>query len=161
MAAAAILDFRHFEFLTVGMVKGVELPYRDKFLDSSDRISKIQDENPNPRWRRPPSWKIEIIAISRPRFKRFCRNLAQCDFSLSKWRLSAILFFKSKFCRSFWGIVSKYVTLPNFVAVGQTVAKIWRFNGFEDGGRPPAWIFKNLKFYWLIRCANLLSQSAR
>jgi len=29
------------------------------------------------------------------------------------------------------------VTVPNFVVIGRTVAR--RFNGFQDGGRPPSW----------------------
>jgi len=33
------------------------------------------------------------------------------------------------------------VIMPNFIKIGQTVAKIWRFNGGENGGRPPSWIF--------------------
>jgi len=33
------------------------------------------------------------------------------------------------------------VILPNFIKIGQTVAEIWRFNGFfKNGGRPPSWI---------------------
>jgi len=32
--------------------------------------------------------------------------------------------------------------MPNFIKIGQTVAKIWRFNGFQDGGRPPSWILE-------------------
>jgi len=24
--------------------------------------------------------------------------------------------------------------------IGQTIAEIWRFNGFQNGGRPPSWI---------------------
>jgi len=33
------------------------------------------------------------------------------------------------------------VTVPNFIKIGQTVAEIWRFNGFfQNGGRPPSWI---------------------
>jgi len=32
------------------------------------------------------------------------------------------------------------VILPNFIKIGQTVAEIWRFNGFQNGGRPPSWI---------------------
>jgi len=31
-----------------------------------------------------------------------------------------------------------------FVKIGQTVAEIWRFNGLQDGGRLPSWIFKIL-----------------
>ena len=27
-----------------------------------------------------------------------------------------------------------------FHQIGQTVAEIWRFNGFQNGGRPPSWI---------------------
>ena len=30
--------------------------------------------------------------------------------------------------------------MPNFIKIGQTVAKIWRFNCFQNGGRPPSWI---------------------
>jgi len=32
------------------------------------------------------------------------------------------------------------VIVPNFIKIGQTVAEIWRFNGFQKGGRPPSWI---------------------
>jgi len=32
--------------------------------------------------------------------------------------------------------------LPNFIKIGQSVAEIWRFFHFQDGGRPPSWIFK-------------------
>jgi len=30
------------------------------------------------------------------------------------------------------------VTLPNFIKVGPTAAEMWRFNGFQNGGRPPS-----------------------
>jgi len=32
--------------------------------------------------------------------------------------------------------------VPNFIKIGQSVAEIWRFNGFQNGGRPPSWIFE-------------------
>jgi len=32
--------------------------------------------------------------------------------------------------------------VPNFSKIGQTVAEIWRFNGFQNGGRPPSWILE-------------------
>ena len=32
--------------------------------------------------------------------------------------------------------------MPNFIKIGQTVTEIWRFNGFQNGGRPPSWICK-------------------
>ena len=30
----------------------------------------------------------------------------------------------------------------NFIKIGRMVAEIWRFNGFQNGGRPPSWIFE-------------------
>ena len=30
----------------------------------------------------------------------------------------------------------------NFIKIGQTVAEIWRFNGFQNSGCPPSWICK-------------------
>ena len=37
---------------------------------------------------------------------------------------------------------SMWVTMPNFIKISQTIAEIWRFNGFffQNGGRPPSWI---------------------
>jgi len=32
------------------------------------------------------------------------------------------------------------VIVPNFIKIGRTVAKIWRLNGFQNGGRAPSWI---------------------
>jgi len=32
------------------------------------------------------------------------------------------------------------VIMPNFIKIGQTVAEMWRFNGFQNGGRSPSWI---------------------
>jgi len=33
-------------------------------------------------------------------------------------------------------------TVPNFIKISQTIAEIWRFNGFQNGGRPPSWILE-------------------
>ena len=38
------------------------------------------------------------------------------------------------------------VIVPNFIKISQTVADIWRFNGFYNGGRPPSWICENRNF---------------
>jgi len=32
--------------------------------------------------------------------------------------------------------------MPNFIKNRQTVAEIWRFNCFQNGGRPPSWILE-------------------
>jgi len=37
--------------------------------------------------------------------------------------------------------------VPNFIKIGQTVAEIWRFSGFQNGGRPPSWILEIQIFY--------------
>jgi len=37
-----------------------------------------------------------------------------------------------------------YVTIPDFLAIDQAVAEIQRFIDFQNVGRPPSWIFKNL-----------------
>jgi len=39
-----------------------------------------------------------------------------------------------------------YNDLPNFIKIGGTVEKIWRLNGFQNGGRLPSWILKFLFF---------------
>jgi len=54
---------------------------------------------------------------------------------------AAILVFeKFKISRSVLCMEPICITLPNFVKIGPTVAEIWRFNGFFNGGRPPSWI---------------------
>jgi len=31
-------------------------------------------------------------------------------------------------------------SVPNFIEIGQFFTKIWQFNDFQNGGRPPSWI---------------------
>jgi len=45
---------------------------------------------------------------------------------------------------SAWGRTC--ITVSNFVKIGQTAAKIWRFFHFSRWRRPPSWIFKILNF---------------
>jgi len=35
----------------------------------------------------------------------------------------------------------------NFINIGQTVAEIWQFNGFQNGGRPSSWVCEIQIFY--------------
>jgi len=35
-----------------------------------------------------------------------------------------------------------YYDLQNFIKIGQTVVEIWRFNGFQNGGRPSSSILE-------------------
>jgi len=39
--------------------------------------------------------------------------------------------------------------MPNFVKIGQSVAKILRFFDFSRWRMPPSWTVKFTKFYWL------------
>jgi len=39
-----------------------------------------------------------------------------------------------------------YGIMPNFVEISQTVAEIWQFNCFQNGGRLPPLIFKRSTF---------------
>ena len=35
---------------------------------------------------------------------------------------------------------------PNFNKIGRLFTEIWRFNDFQNGGRPTSWILKNCSF---------------
>ena len=43
--------------------------------------------------------------------------------------------------------------MPNFIKIGQTVAEIWRFNCFQNGGRPLSWILEIQTFLtvWMVK----------
>ena len=60
MAAAAILDFRNLKFLTVGVVKNVELHEYAKFCQN--RLNRCRDMVflDFSRWQMPPSWIFKI-----------------------------------------------------------------------------------------------------
>ena len=36
--------------------------------------------------------------------------------------------------------------MPNFIKIGRIFTEIWRFNDFQNGGRPPSWILKICSF---------------
>jgi len=39
-----------------------------------------------------------------------------------------------------------WYSVPNFIKIGRFSTEIWRFNDFQNGGRPPSWILKNCSF---------------
>jgi len=45
---------------------------------------------------------------------------------------------------------SRRISKPNFVKIGQSVAKILKFFDFSRWRPPTSWIFKFVKFYWLM-----------
>jgi len=39
-----------------------------------------------------------------------------------------------------------WCNVPNFIKIGRFFIKVWWFNDFQNGGRPPSWILKNCSF---------------
>jgi len=54
------------------------------------------------------------------------------------------------------------VIMPYFPACGQPIDKILRFNGFQNGGRPPSWISKKIEISTADRVNRInVNQNAR
>ena len=39
-----------------------------------------------------------------------------------------------------------WCSIPNFIKIGRFFTEIWRFNNFQNGGRPPCWSLKICSF---------------
>jgi len=62
-----------------------------------------------------------------------------------------------------------WCSVPNFIKIGQFFTEIWRFNDFQNGGRPPSWIlhicifcpvaFVSMPFCFLIQNFAEIGQS--
>jgi len=39
-----------------------------------------------------------------------------------------------------------WCSVPKFIKIGRIFTEIWRFNDFQNGGRPPSWILKICSF---------------
>jgi len=61
-----------------------------------------------------------------------------CDFQHGGCR--HVEFSKIRNINGLSAVGAKCVITPNFIKIGRTAAKIWRFNGSQNGGRPPFWI---------------------
>ena len=53
--------------------------------------------------------------------------------------LGAKMHYSAKFCANRSTVPG---TIPNFVQIGRTVERYGRFSIFQDGGRPPSWIYQ-------------------
>jgi len=64
-----------------------------------------------------------------------------------KMAAAAILNFKNF---NFWPCgcyrVQYQMQYSKFQKMGQFFTEIWRFNDFQNGGRPPSWILRNCSF---------------
>jgi len=113
------------------------------------------------RWRPSPSWIFEIVnfyllsvsgKLSRITLSKFCQNRSLCCgdiaiFRTFKMAAAAILdFWNCEILLAIGSSRSRCISMPNFVKIGQSVAKILRFFDFQDGSRPPSWI--RLRHIW-------------
>ena len=39
-----------------------------------------------------------------------------------------------------------WCSVPNFIKIGRFLTEMWRYNNFQNGGRPPSWILKICSF---------------
>ena len=82
------------------------------------------------------------LPISKFRLNRAITSRVIAKKWFSIWRPSAILNLGiSEFFSHFRDLVKPCVRLPNFVIFGWFAAEIWIYNDFQNGGRPPCWIY--------------------
>ena len=101
---------------------------------------------------RPPSWILKICSfchaarIDMP-FYFLIQNFAEIRQSVDELRPPPSWIFKI----SIFGHMAVIgfnirCSKPSFNKIGQFFTEIWRFNDFQNGGRPPSWILKKLQF---------------
>ena len=143
MAATAILNYQKFEILTAFPLWG---QYVSSCQISSKSVKRLQRYGDLTVFkmaavRHLGSVKFEIFngrTVKRPilhqstKFRKDRSN--RCGdiaiFVIFQMAAAAILN-SQKF---------EILTAFPFIKIGQTVAEVWRFNGFQNGGRPPSWI---------------------
>jgi len=90
-----------------------------------------------------------------------CRSASWCKISLisdnrlmsygqkGTFKMSAVAISNLKL--SIFGHVTVigfniWCSVPNFIKIGRFFTEIWRYNDFQNGGRPPPWILKICSF---------------
>ena len=162
MTAAAILNFKIFNFLTVGTFKRFKLYHCAKF-----------------RWRRSnhnrdivifrfykmaadafldfrnfkfltvgPYGQVGQTTLPRQISLKSAQTRSRYgNLSIFQDRAAVILAFKNFTFLTVGTVMrSKCFTMPNFVKVGPTAAEIWRFFYFSRWRPPPSWIFEISNF---------------
>jgi len=67
--------------------------------------------------------------------------------AIFKMAVAAILNFKNFFFVHVTAIgFTICCSAPNLIEIGQFFTEIWRFNDFQNSGRPPSWILKICSF---------------
>ena len=159
MAAAAILFFGNFKFLTVGTLKRVVLRLRAKFCRNRSNqgwhygdFSIFHDGGRSPSW----IFKRCKFQLPFPFGGPICITVP--NFAKIFMRYSRFRIFQDGGCRhlGFWKfqIFNGWDAQEGRTASAcQILAKSLKtplrygdFSIFQDGGRPPSWIFKSWKF---------------
>jgi len=112
------------------------------------------------RWRPPLSWIVEFTKLFADGIWReqthhctkFCQNRSSRYGDIAICRIfkvaaAAIMhFWNHEFLITIGSRVARRISVPNFVKIGQSVAKILKFFDFSRWRQPSSWIFRNLKF---------------
>jgi len=78
-------------------------------------------------------------------------------FRIFKMAAAAILDFWNREILLAFGVEKVVcISMPNFVKIGQLVAKILRFFTFSRCRPPPSWIVEFIKFYWMTVSEGLI-----
>ena len=106
------LDFRNFNFLTVGTVKRVEQHQHAKFRQNRYAAAEIWLFSDFKRWRRPPSWIFKILNFWRPERLRGSNCTSLPNFVKIGWTAAEIWRF---FHFSKWRPLSSWIfEISNF-----------------------------------------------
>ena len=84
-----------------------------------------------------------LLPHTKFRWNRTISRWVMAKKAIFKMAAAAILNFKN----SIFGHVTVigfniWCSVPNFIKIGRFLTEIWRFNYFQNGGRPPSWILK-------------------
>ena len=93
------------------------------------------------------------VAIADIPFLCLIQNFAEIGQSVDRWVMAKKAIFKMAAAailnlkKSIFGHVTVigfniWCSVPNFIKIGRFLTEIQRFNDFQNGGRPPSWIWK-------------------
>jgi len=156
MAAAAILDFMEVKFDVTGSRWRPVSTSRPNLVKITQRAAELWRFMCFQNGRRPPSWifaevKFGGISVSGtsvlvfgPNFVRICAIATEIwPFKwIFKMAAAAILN-----CSEMKLDVTWSHGRPVSTATPNLAAELWRFMCFKNGGRPPSWIFAEVKFW--------------
>ena len=151
--------FQNAEILEVGRLKTAEIRHRAKFC--GDRWNRCWDMAIIRFFKMAAVamldfQNIQILGAARLKAAKMRHRVKFCSdrsnrcwdmaiFDFSRRRPPSWIFKMSRFEGREGSRQPKCVTVPNFAAIGQTVAEIWPFFDFSIWRPPPSWIFKFLK----------------